>query len=113
MAEASEYTYRVFWSSEDEEFVGTCAEFPLLSYCGDDIAETLAGIVDVVASALGLLQEEGREAPEPYGARLYSGKLLVRMPPELHRQLAMAAASEGVSLNHLITERLAAGVNAA
>ena len=26
------YTYRVFWSDEDEEYVALCAEFGLLSH---------------------------------------------------------------------------------
>jgi hypothetical protein len=39
-----------------------------------------------------------------------SGKLVVRMPPELHRQLGAAAESEGVSLNQLIVALLAGGV---
>ena len=105
--EAREYTYQVFWSKEDEEYVGTCAEFPMLSYCGEAIEETLEGIVDVVRGALDILEEEGREIPIPFGARHYSGKLILRMPPELHRRLAMDAATQGVSINRLVTERLA------
>jgi predicted HicB family RNase H-like nuclease len=34
-------------------------------------------------------------------------RLLVRIPPELHRQLAMAAAEQGVSLNRLASAKLA------
>ena len=107
MAEANEYTYQVFWSKEDEEYVGTCAEFPLLSYCGEGIGETLDGIIEIVESALDILEEEGREIPVPFGTRRYSGKLVLRMPPELHRRLAIDAAVQGVSINRLVTERLA------
>ena len=39
--------------------------------------------------------------------RTYSGKFMVRMPPETHRALAIRAAEEGVSLNRLVTARLA------
>ena len=37
----------------------------------------------------------------------YSGRFLVRLPPETHRQLAIKAAEEGVSLNRLVSTRLA------
>ena len=40
----------------------------------------------------------------------HSGRLLVRMPPTLHDELARAAESEGVSLNQLITGVLAGAV---
>ena len=40
----------------------------------------------------------------------HSGRLLVRMPPSLHDELARAAESEGVSLNQLITGVLAGSV---
>ena len=30
------YAYRVIWSAEDQEFVGTCAEFPSLSWLEED-----------------------------------------------------------------------------
>jgi len=40
----------------------------------------------------------------------YSGRLLLRMPPELHAELARQAEREHVSLNHLITGAVAAAV---
>lgn len=40
----------------------------------------------------------------------YSGKFLVRMPSELHEQLARAAQQEDVSLNRFVTEVLATSV---
>ena len=110
MYRASDYTYRVFWSHDDEEFVGTCAEFPLLSYVGNDPTETLNGIIEVVEGALDILAEEGKEIPIPLGTYNFTGHFPLRMPPELHRVLAIEAAEQKVSLNRLITERLAAGI---
>ncbi|MCP3887532.1 MAG: toxin-antitoxin system HicB family antitoxin, partial [Desulfobulbaceae bacterium] len=37
----------------------------------------------------------------------FSGRFNVRVPESLHRQLVMAAAEEGVSLNRLVSDRLA------
>ncbi|MGZ4286258.1 MAG: sigma-70 family RNA polymerase sigma factor [Solirubrobacteraceae bacterium] len=42
----------------------------------------------------------------------YSGKFLVRMPSELHEQLAHAAQQEDLSLNRFVTEVLATSVGA-
>ena len=38
------YTYKVEWSEEDGEYVGTVEEFPGLSWLDDSPAKTLAGI---------------------------------------------------------------------
>ena len=45
--------------------------------------------------------------PEPMAARPYSGKFMVRVPPETHRALAVRAAEQGVSMNRLVAARLA------
>ncbi|MGE5691473.1 MAG: toxin-antitoxin system HicB family antitoxin [Pseudomonadota bacterium] len=47
---------------------------------------------------------------DPEDAPRHSGRLLLRMPPELHGELAERAERDGVSLNQLITRLLAAGV---
>ncbi|MFT4104030.1 MAG: toxin-antitoxin system HicB family antitoxin [Burkholderiaceae bacterium] len=36
-----------------------------------------------------------------------TGKLMICIPPERHRALAMQAAEAGVSLNSLVSDRLA------
>jgi predicted HicB family RNase H-like nuclease len=40
--------------------------------------------------------------------RHYSGEFRVRIPPEVHRTLALQAAEQGVSLNRLASAKLAA-----
>lgn len=40
----AEYTYRVEWSDEDNEWVGLCPELPSLSWLEPDKAKALAGI---------------------------------------------------------------------
>ena len=95
------YTYRVTWSEEDKEHVGLCAEFPSLSWLADSPEEALSGIRAVVAEAIQEMRRGGEAVPEPLSARRFSGKFLVRVPPEVHRRLALEAAEEGVSLNRL------------
>ena len=56
------------------------------------------------------MQAAGETPPEPLADKAYSGRFLVRVPPETHRALAMRAAEEGVSLNRLVSARLAGGL---
>ena len=46
--------------------------------------------------------------PEPMAEKHYSGDFRVRIPPQLHRNLAMMGAEQGVSLNRLASAELAA-----
>ena len=47
-----------------------------------------------------------QKMPEPLASKKFSGHFMVRVPPELHRQLAMEAAEAGVSLNRLASDKL-------
>ncbi|MDQ3399307.1 MAG: toxin-antitoxin system HicB family antitoxin, partial [Deinococcota bacterium] len=51
------------------------------------------------------LFEHGDPVPQPGALESYSGKFNVRVPKSLHRQLALEAEREGVSLNMLIVSR--------
>ncbi len=101
------YTYRITWSPEDGEHVALCVEFPSLSWLAPTPDKALAGIRRLVADILKDMRATGEKPPEPLAARIYSGKFVVRVPPEMHRQLALQAAEEGVSLNRLVNARLA------
>ncbi|MCB6975134.1 MAG: toxin-antitoxin system HicB family antitoxin [Adlercreutzia equolifaciens] len=52
------------------------------------------------------MAESGEEAPTPLASRTYSGKFALRIPPEKHRELAIEAAEQHVSLNQLVVSRL-------
>ena len=102
------YTYRVTWSAEDGERVGLCAEMPSLSWLADTPEATLSGIRAVVAEVVSDLLSSGEPVPEPLAERNYSGEFRVRIPPALHRKLAMDAHEQQVSLNRLVSAKLAA-----
>jgi hypothetical protein len=104
---ADHFTYRVAWSEEDGEYVGTCAEFPSLSHLDADQDGALRGVRGLVADVVEDMRANGQAVPEPFGERTYSGNFQTRVPPELHRQLAIEAAEAGVSLNRLVNYRLA------
>lgn len=101
------YTYRVTWSEDDKEYVGLCVEFPSLSWLASAPETALRGIRSVVAEAVEDMQQNRETIPEPLARRSFSGKFMVRVPPEVHRDLALEAAEAGVSLNRLATVKLA------
>ena len=107
MVNIEHYTYRITWSAEDDEFVGLCAEFPSLSWLAKERVEALAGITALVADILRDIQANGETPPQPSAEKHYSGKLVLRLPPEQHRRLAINASEEGVSLNRYLCARLA------
>ncbi|MDI6770359.1 MAG: toxin-antitoxin system HicB family antitoxin [Anaerolineales bacterium] len=106
MLQNDRYTYRVTWSEEDNEYVGLCAEFPSLSWLETSPEEALKGIRQTVAQVVADLQTGGEPVPDPIAVKKYSGKFMVRIPPDLHRRLAIEAAEAGVSLNRLASDRL-------
>lgn len=106
MEYVNQYTYRVTWAVDDEEFVGLCAEFPSLSHLDPDRGQALEGIVQLVTDVLKDMKENGEPIPEPLINKKYSGSLRLRMPPTLHQRLALRAAEEHTSLNALIVRSL-------
>lgn len=104
--ENDHYTYRVTWSEEDKEYIGLCAEFQSLSWLALTPEAALEGIRNVVAEAVTDMKENGEPIPEPIASKNYSGKFMVRVPPEVHRSLALQAAESGVSINRLVSTRL-------
>ena len=100
------YTYRVTWSEEDKEYVGLCAEFPGLSWLASAPEAALRGVRSVVADVIEDMNIQREPIPEPLANRSFSGKFMVRVPPNVHRELALEAAEAGVSLNRLASAKL-------
>ncbi|MBE2199355.1 MAG: toxin-antitoxin system HicB family antitoxin [Anaerolinea sp.] len=104
--ENDRYTYRVIWSEEDEEYIGLCTEFASLSWLADTPEEALTGIRQVVSAVVVDLKANNESVPDPLMTKQYSGKFMVRIPPEVHRRLAIEATEAGISLNRLASAKL-------
>src|SRR5438105_5058395 len=97
---------------------GWFVRIPDLPYCmsqGDTVDEALEMIRDAQRGWLTVALENGQPIPEPrapsYGeANDHSGRLLIRLPKDLHRDLARAAQEQGVSINLLVATVLARAV---
>jgi len=96
------YTYRILWSEEDNEFVGLCAEFPSLSWLAKTQESALKGIRTIVADVVQDMKNTGEIIPQPITTKNFSGKISVRVTPDIHRNIAVQAAESGLSLNKLI-----------
>lgn len=103
---AEKYAYRVVWSEEDREYVGLCAEMPSLSWLEKSQEAALRGIVGAAAEVARDMTRAREMPPAPLATRRYSGQFKVRIPPRVHRQLALEAAEEKVSLNRLVAAKL-------
>ncbi len=73
----------------------------------DSAGQAEVAFHELVEDYLATCEETGRAPDKPY-----KGSLNIRMPPELHRRAAMAAASAGVSLNAWIVRVCEAAVSA-
>jgi predicted HicB family RNase H-like nuclease len=107
MVDHRHYTYRITWSEDDGEFVALCAEFPSLSFLAPDQAAALRGLTQLVKQIVEDMSANGEHVPTPLADKAYSGKFQVRIPPEQHRNLAIQAAEQGVSINRLVSTKLA------
>ena len=69
MDRADQYTYRVAWSDEDEEYVATVAEMPSLSWLASSQTEALSGLCDLVRDVIADMERSGETIPEPLSTR--------------------------------------------
>lgn len=100
-----DYTARIEYSEEDDCFVGHIAGIrDVVSFHGESVAELRAAFAEAVEDYLATCARAGITPQKPY-----SGRLLLRLPPELHAKLAMRAEAEGKSLNQWAVDALALG----
>lgn len=73
----------------------------VITFQGTSVRELEEAFRESVDDYLEFCEERGEPPDKPF-----SGRLMVRLPSELHRKLYVEAKGEGKSLNQLITERL-------
>jgi len=87
--------------------VGLCTEFPSLSWLAASPEKVLSGIRRVVGEVVSEMNACGEPIPEALAEKNYSGRFMVRVPSLVHRRLATEAADLGVSINRLVSAKLA------
>jgi predicted RNase H-like HicB family nuclease len=104
MAKKFRYTVNIAWSPEDDCFV---ARVPELKGCltdGETYEKAARNAQEAIESYVEALRAEKAPVPVPVSEQEFSGKLNLRLGPELHRDVAVRAASEGKSINDILLE---------
>jgi len=95
-----QYDPEGYWIAEHPELPGCRAD-------GETAQEALASLEISRELWIESRLASGLDVPAPAEIPQYSGKLLLRLPKSLHRDLAVEAEAEGVSLNSYINIVLA------
>ena len=105
MTDVNRYPAQVFWNEEDEGFIALASDLPGCSAFGSTQNEALTELQNAIEAWLEAAAAAGNPIPPPSTPAkesAYSGKILLRMPKELHGQLASHAKQENVSLNQYL-----------
>ena len=100
------YLKVVEWSDEDQCYVGTAPGLILGGVHGKDEEKVFSELCEVVDEAVELLEKEGHILPHATNDKKFSGKILLRVQPALHKILALKALKMGKSVNKLIESQL-------
>jgi predicted HicB family RNase H-like nuclease len=96
------YTARVEYDNRDDVFVGRVLGLQsILSFEGNSLEALKSAFEEAINDYLQECQEKGLTPEKPA-----SGKLLLRLAPELHGQAMVAAKAAGKSLNQWVAEAL-------
>lgn len=96
----------------EEDGGGFFITYPDLPGCvsdGDTLEEVISMGEDAKKAWIETRLEQGLDIPEPYTGENYSGRITVRTPKSLHRDLIKQAEKEGVSLNQYLVYLLSKG----
>ncbi|MBI4405157.1 MAG: type II toxin-antitoxin system HicB family antitoxin [Deltaproteobacteria bacterium] len=102
----NKYTYRTYWSDDNGYYIARCLEFPSLTADGPTPEAAVRELSDLVDFCVNDMKKEGESIPIPFGDRKFSGEFRLRIPPQLHRELAVESEETGISLNQIVLSRL-------
>ena len=96
------YTGYVEFDDESGIFHGEVLDLrDVITFQGKSVEELKKAFRDSIDDYLEFCKERNEKADKPF-----SGRLMVRLPPRLHRKVFISARREGKSLNQWIAEKL-------
>lgn len=96
------YAARIEYSEEDDCLVGHIAGInDIVGFHAKSVRELHSAFEEAVDDYLTACKKVGKPAQKPY-----SGKIMLRVPPEVHARAAMIAEAQGKSLNAWVTDLL-------
>lgn len=99
--------HRRLQPADDGGYTGTIQEFPGLVAEGNTVDEAMRNLESAALSWIEASLASGREVSDPVDFGGCSGKIALRIPRSLHRQVAEMSELEGVSVNQLLTNAIA------
>ncbi|MEI6705151.1 MAG: toxin-antitoxin system HicB family antitoxin [Deltaproteobacteria bacterium] len=99
MKPADNYLKIVEWSEEDACYVGTCPGLIHGGVHGENEAKVYEELCQVVSEAVELYQTDGKPLPAATANKKYSGRFVLRVGSDLHKEVSIRAARVGESLN--------------
>jgi predicted HicB family RNase H-like nuclease len=100
------YLKIVEWSEEDKCYVGSAPGLFIGGVHGQNQDKVFRELCEAVEETINIMQKEGRPLPKENISKTFSGKIALRIPPELHKALAVKALREGESINKYIAHSL-------
>jgi predicted HicB family RNase H-like nuclease len=96
------YVGKIEYDDEEGIFHGEVINLrDVITFQGASVEELRKALQDSVEDYLEFCAERGEKAEKPF-----SGKFIVRVSPELHRELFMLATKEEISMNKLVNQAL-------
>ncbi len=90
------------FDSEIDAFHGTVINTnDVISFYGSSVEELKKEMRQSIDEYLAFCEEQGKKPEKPF-----SGKIMIRTSPELHRQLAREAARHQISMNNYVQDVL-------
>lgn len=106
MMEYKGYIGRVEFDDEAAIFTGEVINTrDVITFQGESVAELKGAFHESIDDYLAFCKKRG-EAPD----KPFSGQFVTRIPPDLHRQVNLAAIRSGKSLNAWVAEQLQGAV---
>lgn len=103
---SDDYLKLVEWSEEDQCYVGTAPGLIIGGVHGKNQKKVFAELCEAVEEAIRILKKDGRPLPAATARKKYSGKIALRISPQLHKTLVAKAFQAGESVNKLIQHEL-------
>lgn len=100
MKKSDRYLKIVEWSEEDGCYVGSCPGLIYGGVHGDNEAEVYRELCESVAEAIELYEADKEPLPSETAGKEYSGRFVLRIDKDLHREVALRALRAGESLNN-------------
>jgi antitoxin HicB len=97
---------RMLIPAEEGGFIAEVLELPGCLSQGETPEQAFSNLDDAMGGYIASLLERGYPLPPALAARTYSGRILLRIPSEVHRAVAIRAARDGTSMNYWLSQAI-------